>query len=160
MYLYNLAATNKKSKILCPIQRSSSLKRDAKCCKRELCPKQRSSSAQSYFRADSNNPYIYLLHKTVVLYRSSAGVLCSPTLPKMVHRIALIRHGESLWNLENIFTGWTDVDLTETGKKEAIQVMPERTLLLVRVKRSVPTGKHGNCEPAGRQAIKDTGLQI
>ncbi|KAL3130314.1 hypothetical protein ABBQ38_008146 [Trebouxia sp. C0009 RCD-2024] len=39
----------------------------------------------------------------------------------MVHRIALIRHGESLWNLENIFTGWTDVDLTETGKKEAIQ---------------------------------------
>ena len=39
----------------------------------------------------------------------------------MVHRIALIRHGESLWNLENIFTGWTDVDLSETGKKEAIQ---------------------------------------
>ena len=40
----------------------------------------------------------------------------------MVHRIALIRHGESVWNLENIFTGWTDVDLSATGKKEAIQV--------------------------------------
>lgn len=40
----------------------------------------------------------------------------------MVHRIALIRHGESVWNLENIFTGWTDVDLSETGVKEAIQV--------------------------------------
>ena len=40
----------------------------------------------------------------------------------MVHRIALIRHGESVWNLENIFTGWTDVDLSATGKKEALQV--------------------------------------
>ncbi|KAL0040653.1 hypothetical protein WJX79_000674 [Trebouxia sp. C0005] len=39
----------------------------------------------------------------------------------MVHRIALIRHGESVWNLENIFTGWTDVDLSATGKKEALQ---------------------------------------
>ncbi len=43
--------------------------------------------------------------------------------PAMVHRIALIRHGESVWNLENIFTGWTDVDLSATGKKEAIQVI-------------------------------------
>lgn len=40
----------------------------------------------------------------------------------MVHRIALIRHGESVWNLENIFTGWTDVDLSSTGVKEAVQV--------------------------------------
>lgn len=47
----------------------------------------------------------------------------SPDTPEMVHRIALIRHGESVWNLENIFTGWTDVDLSATGKKEAIQVM-------------------------------------
>ena len=47
----------------------------------------------------------------------------------MVHRIALIRHGESLWNLENIFTGWTDVDLSETGKKEAIQAsLPAKVL--------------------------------
>ncbi|MFW5512916.1 MAG: histidine phosphatase family protein, partial [Prevotella sp.] len=34
-------------------------------------------------------------------------------------RIVLIRHGESQWNLENRFTGWTNVDLTEKGKKEA-----------------------------------------
>lgn len=34
-------------------------------------------------------------------------------------RIVLIRHGESIWNKENRFTGWTDVDLTETGLKEA-----------------------------------------
>ena len=36
-------------------------------------------------------------------------------MPKLV----LIRHGESLWNVENRFTGWTDVDLSETGLTEA-----------------------------------------
>ena len=34
-------------------------------------------------------------------------------------KIVLIRHGESLWNLANRFTGWTDVDLSEQGVKEA-----------------------------------------
>ena len=34
-------------------------------------------------------------------------------------RIVLLRHGESLWNKENRFTGWTDVDLTEAGIAEA-----------------------------------------
>ncbi len=34
-------------------------------------------------------------------------------------QLILLRHGESIWNLENLFTGWTDVDLSETGKKEA-----------------------------------------
>ena len=29
--------------------------------------------------------------------------------------LVLLRHGESLWNKENLFTGWTDVDLTEQG---------------------------------------------
>jgi len=37
----------------------------------------------------------------------------------MPHRIALIRHGESTWNQENRFTGWTDVDLTARGREEA-----------------------------------------
>jgi 2,3-bisphosphoglycerate-dependent phosphoglycerate mutase len=36
------------------------------------------------------------------------------------YRLVLIRHGQSTWNLENRFTGWTDVDLTELGKQEAI----------------------------------------
>ncbi len=31
----------------------------------------------------------------------------------------LVRHGQSTWNLENLFTGWTDVDLTEQGRAEA-----------------------------------------
>jgi 2,3-bisphosphoglycerate-dependent phosphoglycerate mutase len=34
-------------------------------------------------------------------------------------QLVLIRHGESQWNLENRFTGWTDVDLSENGIKEA-----------------------------------------
>ena len=37
----------------------------------------------------------------------------------MGYTIALIRHGESVWNVANIFTGWTDVDLTEVGIREA-----------------------------------------
>ncbi len=37
-----------------------------------------------------------------------------------MYRVVLLRHGESLWNLENRFTGWTDVDLTEKGIQEAI----------------------------------------
>ena len=35
-------------------------------------------------------------------------------------KLVLVRHGQSLWNLENKFTGWTDVDLSENGIKEAI----------------------------------------
>ncbi len=36
-----------------------------------------------------------------------------------MYKLVLLRHGESTWNKENRFTGWTDVDLTETGREEA-----------------------------------------
>jgi 2,3-bisphosphoglycerate-dependent phosphoglycerate mutase len=36
-----------------------------------------------------------------------------------MHTLVLLRHGESLWNKENRFTGWTDVDLSERGIEEA-----------------------------------------
>ncbi|WP_395667486.1 2,3-diphosphoglycerate-dependent phosphoglycerate mutase [Rhodoferax sp.] len=36
-----------------------------------------------------------------------------------MYKIVLVRHGESTWNLENRFTGWTDVDLTPTGVAQA-----------------------------------------
>ena len=38
-----------------------------------------------------------------------------------MHKLVLIRHGESTWNLENRFTGWTDVELTPTGVAQAQQ---------------------------------------
>jgi 2,3-bisphosphoglycerate-dependent phosphoglycerate mutase len=36
-----------------------------------------------------------------------------------MHRLVLLRHGESTWNRENRFTGWTDVDLSDQGRTEA-----------------------------------------
>jgi 2,3-bisphosphoglycerate-dependent phosphoglycerate mutase len=38
-----------------------------------------------------------------------------------MHRIVLLRHGESVWNKENRFTGWTDVDLSQRGVTEAMR---------------------------------------
>jgi 2,3-bisphosphoglycerate-dependent phosphoglycerate mutase len=38
-----------------------------------------------------------------------------------MHRIVLLRHGESVWNMENRFTGWTDVDLSQRGVSEAMR---------------------------------------
>jgi 2,3-bisphosphoglycerate-dependent phosphoglycerate mutase len=39
----------------------------------------------------------------------------------MAGKLVLCRHGQSIWNLENLFTGWTDVDLTPQGVEEARQ---------------------------------------
>lgn len=36
-----------------------------------------------------------------------------------MYKVVLLRHGESIWNKENLFTGWTDVDLSEKGIEEA-----------------------------------------
>ncbi len=38
-----------------------------------------------------------------------------------MHKVVLLRHGESTWNRENRFTGWTDVDLSERGREEAAE---------------------------------------
>jgi 2,3-bisphosphoglycerate-dependent phosphoglycerate mutase len=38
-----------------------------------------------------------------------------------MHKVVLLRHGESTWNKENRFTGWTDVDLSEKGRQEALE---------------------------------------
>ena len=37
----------------------------------------------------------------------------------MGYKLVLLRHGQSIWNLKNLFTGWTDVELTDQGRKEA-----------------------------------------
>src|SRR5687767_13581405 len=38
-----------------------------------------------------------------------------------MHRLVLLRHGESTWNKENRFTGWKDVDLSDKGREEAAE---------------------------------------
>ena len=38
-----------------------------------------------------------------------------------MHKLVLIRHGESQWNKENRFTGWKDVDLSDKGREEAAE---------------------------------------
>jgi 2,3-bisphosphoglycerate-dependent phosphoglycerate mutase len=38
-----------------------------------------------------------------------------------MHKVVLLRHGESTWNRENRFTGWTDVDLSDRGREEATE---------------------------------------
>lgn len=38
-----------------------------------------------------------------------------------MYKVVLLRHGQSDWNLKNLFTGWTDVDLTDQGRAEAAQ---------------------------------------
>jgi len=43
----------------------------------------------------------------------------------MPGKLILVRHGQSIWNLENLFTGWTDVDLSAQGRAEAIQAGQE-----------------------------------
>jgi 2,3-bisphosphoglycerate-dependent phosphoglycerate mutase len=39
----------------------------------------------------------------------------------MTGKLILVRHGQSIWNLENLFTGWHDVDLSDQGRAEAVQ---------------------------------------
>jgi 2,3-bisphosphoglycerate-dependent phosphoglycerate mutase len=38
----------------------------------------------------------------------------------MTYTLVLLRHGESQWNAQNLFTGWVDVDLSDKGRAEAI----------------------------------------
>ncbi|MGH9261913.1 MAG: 2,3-bisphosphoglycerate-dependent phosphoglycerate mutase, partial [Acidimicrobiales bacterium] len=50
----------------------------------------------------------------------------------MARRLVLLRHGESVWNLENLFTGWYDCDLSPKGEAQAVEggrLMAERDVL-------------------------------
>src|ERR1700747_1047952 len=43
----------------------------------------------------------------------------------MPGKLILVRHGQSIWNVENLFTGWHDVDLSDLGRQEATQAGKE-----------------------------------
>jgi 2,3-bisphosphoglycerate-dependent phosphoglycerate mutase len=60
-------------------------------------------------------------HRTVMSLDDAAHRRC-PEAGKtrcIMSKLVLVRHGQSLWNLENRFTGWVDVPLTEQGRNEA-----------------------------------------
>ena len=63
------------------------------------------------------SPSAFHLWDIAVKFDESLGIDL-PGVWKM-YKLVLLRHGQSQWNLENRFTGWTDVDLTEQGKQEA-----------------------------------------
>src|SRR5947199_9404456 len=48
----------------------------------------------------------------------SCGATGAASRMVTMHKVVLLRHGESVWNMENRFTGWTDVDLTQRGAEE------------------------------------------
>lgn len=50
---------------------------------------------------------------------ASSHTLLPARYPEPVHTLVTLRHGESLWNASNLFTGWTDVDLSPKGEDEA-----------------------------------------
>ena len=69
------------------------------------------------------------------------------------HKLVLLRHGQSQWNLENRFTGWVDVDITEKGfaeaknagtlmKAEGLQFDVAYTSVLLRAIRTLQTALH------------------
>ncbi len=57
--------------------------------------------------------------------------------------LILLRHGESEWNAKNLFTGWVDVDLTDTGRQEAT-----RAVNSWHVQICSPTSSTHHCSPA------------
>ncbi|EGD60310.1 phosphoglycerate mutase [Novosphingobium nitrogenifigens DSM 19370] len=78
-------------------------------------------------------------------------------------RLILVRHGQSQWNLENRFTGWWDVDVTEKGAAEALAagaLLKEKGLLPTLAFTSVQTRAiktlHYVLEAAGRLWIPET----
>ena len=52
---------------------------------------------------------------------ASSASAASGSAASTTMSLVLIRHGESEWNKENLFTGWTDVDLSEAGRAEAVE---------------------------------------
>jgi len=57
-----------------------------------------------------------------IMGEKALGILDSaPKKSNVVLKIVFLRHGESDWNVKNIFTGWADVDLSEAGKLEALE---------------------------------------
>jgi len=53
---------------------------------------------------------------------SSSNIFKSKYTISFMHRIVLLRHGQSIWNQDSKFTGWTNIPLTNYGRQEATQM--------------------------------------
>ena len=78
-----------------------------------------------------------------------AGVSGLKRARPFMHRLVLLRHGESTWNKENRFTGWTDVDLSDKGREEAREagrlMAAEKMRVRRRATRRCSSGRSGRC---------------
>jgi len=71
-------------------------------------------------------------------------------------RLVLLRHGESVWNKENRFTGWYDVDLSDRGRAEAEEagrLLREGGFTFDVAYTSVSSGRSARC---GRRSTRST----
>ena len=75
----------------------------------------KTGSASRTDRIAKYNQLLRIEERLGVVGRSSPAERRTAEVKKLV----LLRHGESTWNKENRFTGWTDVDLSEKGRQEA-----------------------------------------
>ena len=64
--------------------------------------------------------------------------------------LILVRHGQSVWNLEKKFTGWVDVDLTDNGKLEA-----EKSGLLIKKKISLIDLYYSSLQLRAKNTLKN-----
>ncbi|MFS7953107.1 putative phosphoglycerate mutase (2,3-diphosphoglycerate-dependent) [Helianthus anomalus] len=85
------------------------LKREGYCCSKRSCGSIQASS--SSYQNSANNPIL----------AQSSGTIKDPSKKSSEAALILIRHGESLWNEKNLFTGCVDVPLTKKGVEEAIE---------------------------------------
>ena len=76
-------------------------------------------------------------------------VRAEPEKSDRMKKVVLLRHGESVWNRENRFTGWTDVDLSEKGVAEAVKAGFD----LIRDHTQAAASAPGTTNAAGDRAI-------
>ena len=77
-----------------------------------------------------------------------------PRQERQVATLILLRHGQSVWNLENLFTGWYDAPLTELGEHEARTGGELLLELREQVCRHVRSGVQLDIQPKGARAQK------
>lgn len=72
----------------------------------------------------------------------------------MVSQLVLVRHGQSVYNEQNKFTGWADVELTTAGLQEAVKASSTPCRSYIGGPHALVTHQTAHCWVAGRQALE------